>query len=196
MLEKSYRRVYRPIHQKVYERRIKKARSSETRPIDLDTLVPDTRFSVETKDLQIKNIGTRILNVIDELSKENNFDFSLAYGTMLGAIRHKGYIPWDDDIDIFMLKSEFDTFMKLSYQLPDNLLLIPMNVGFFKVMDLSSIMSFDRKRGVAVDIFIIDEIGQDKLSFFNVHSLKHVVFEKKKYYPLEKVKFEKHQFMG
>ena len=196
MLAKYYRRAYKPFHNKAFVKRIRKIRSEGSRSIDLDALVPDTRYSVETVDLQVKNIGIRILNVIKELAKENDFDFSLAYGTLLGAVRHKGFIPWDDDIDIFMTKSDFNAFMKLSYQLPNNLLLMPMDVGFFKVMDLSSIISFDGKRGVAVDIFIVSEKGENQLSFYNVHTLRHLVFEKEKYYPLQMLDFEKTQFNG
>ena len=49
-----------------------------------------------------KKLQVEILREIDEFCRNNNIRYCLAYGTMLGAVRHKGYIPWDDDIDIHM----------------------------------------------------------------------------------------------
>lgn len=55
-----------------------------------------------------------ILKDIDKFCKQNNIQYFLAYGTALGAFRHGGFIPWDDDIDIFMERSEYDRFLALA----------------------------------------------------------------------------------
>ena len=47
---------------------------------------------------EIKEIQLALLDYIDETCKKHNIPYFLSYGTMLGAIRHKGMIPWDDDI--------------------------------------------------------------------------------------------------
>ena len=49
-----------------------------------------------------RHLQLEILNEIDDCCEQNNIRYSLAFGTLLGAIRHKGYIPWDDDLDIMM----------------------------------------------------------------------------------------------
>ena len=66
----------------------------------------------DIKKLQLCQLD--ILMEIDRVCKENGLEYCLAYGTCIGAIRHKGFIPWDDDIDIFMSAEDFKKFNTLS----------------------------------------------------------------------------------
>lgn len=48
------------------------------------------------------------------MCKEYNLKYSVCYGTLLGAIRHKGFIPWDDDIDVFMMRDDYNKMLKIA----------------------------------------------------------------------------------
>ncbi|MBO1914255.1 LicD family protein, partial [Microvirga sp. 3-52] len=72
--------------------------------------------------LQLKCLD--ILLEIDKVCKQNNIDYSLVGGSAIGAVVHKGFIPWDDDIDIVMNRTNFERFKSLSKkELPSNLML-------------------------------------------------------------------------
>lgn len=58
------------------------------------------------EELQGSQLG--ILSYIDKICKENNIKYFIHYGSMLGAVRHKGFIPWDDDIDIGMYREDYE----------------------------------------------------------------------------------------
>ena len=70
------------------------------------------RFTDEELEL-LHNTLFDILLDIKKVCDDHNITFLLAGGTMLGAVRHKGFIPWDDDLDILMLRSEYEKFRRV-----------------------------------------------------------------------------------
>lgn len=110
----------------------------------------------------------QILDSIDTICSANNLRFYLVDGTLLGAVRHKGFIPWDDDMDIAMPRPDFERFLEIAPQtLPPYLSLVygrdDFNVLHYtaKIYDertvLKTVNGLDLEdRGVRVDVFPLD----------------------------------------
>ncbi len=64
-------------------------------------------------DSEVKSELIEILSGVDLFLKKNNLEYTIFAGTLLGALRHKGFIPWDDDIDIAMRRSEYERLLEI-----------------------------------------------------------------------------------
>lgn len=116
-----------------------------------------------------KAIANNILQNIKSYCDENKIVYYIAFGTTLGAVRHKGFIPWDDDIDIIMPRDEFERF-KSSYNNMDSkyrLVCNEINSDFWaplpKVIDTTTVLRQTNVRdpkpiGIYVDIFVYDNV--------------------------------------
>ena len=60
---------------------------------------------------EIQQISLQVLKTISRVCEEQGFRYTLAFGTLIGAIRHRGYIPWDDDVDILMPRPDYERFL-------------------------------------------------------------------------------------
>ncbi len=60
-----------------------------------------------------KQIELEILDYIDTLCKKHNINYIINYGTLIGAVRHQGFIPWDDDIDLSMPREDYQRFINI-----------------------------------------------------------------------------------
>ena len=118
---------------------------------------------------EMKRIEMEILVEVDAFCRDNGIRYSLCGGTLLGAVRHKGYIPWDDDIDIMMPRSDYDRFLR-AFTSDDNYLL---NLGesgdyiehFTKIIRKGTFLEYStlkrRLWGVNIDIFPVDGVPED-----------------------------------
>ena len=55
-----------------------------------------------------------MLEVLEKICRENNIKWWLSSGTLLGAARHQGFIPWDDDVDLIMPRKEYERFLEIA----------------------------------------------------------------------------------
>jgi lipopolysaccharide cholinephosphotransferase len=118
---------------------------------------------------QIQLVQLRILKIFDAVCREHNVSYWLDWGTLLGCVRHGGFIPWDDDLDVAMTREEYEKFEHISNEsLPDGLFLQtiqsdPCYPFFFpKLRDnYSNTNDLTGKachKGIYIDIFIYDKI--------------------------------------
>jgi lipopolysaccharide cholinephosphotransferase len=126
----------------------------------------------------VKKLSIDILKYIKDICEENDLRYYLAYGTLIGAIRHKGFIPWDDDIDIYMPRMDFMKLLKICSNNPDERYsLISLynnkkyNAPLAKMFDNETFLiqnhSFKERTqiGVYVDIFVLDGVPKDRSDY-------------------------------
>ena len=144
----------------------------------------------ELKKLQ--KVLLEILTVVDSFCREHSIRYSLCGGSLLGAIRHGGFIPWDDDVDIIMKRSDYDRFIELwQNSHPEGYVLqgkeinaISLSVPFLKIRkDKTTFLQFEMERGeyhlgIFIDIFSMDRIPSNKLlrSVFLWRCLKYQLY--------------------
>ncbi len=63
--------------------------------------------------VEARHLQYEMLKVVDKFCRENNITYYLAFGTLLGAVRHRGFIPWDDDVDVMLPQPDLDKFCRL-----------------------------------------------------------------------------------
>lgn len=147
---------------------------------------------MKTIDLEeLKTIQMDILDVIHNFCVNNKINYSLGCGTFLGAIRHKGYIPWDDDIDIYVLREDYNRLLQLFPKSLNNIELISIERDkswlkpYAKAHDNRTLCAEGDGRaviGVSIDIFPIDAVPQnqnDWIRFNKKRKLLHRLYESK-----------------
>lgn len=128
--------------------------------------------AIEVEELKL--IQLDILSTIDRFCRENQIKYSLGCGSMLGAARHKGYIPWDDDIDIYLLRDEYEKLITM----------FPHTLDDIRIASLKRDARWDRayskayncrtevqdagnkyRIGVGIDIYPIDIVPENDIEW-------------------------------
>lgn len=118
-----------------------------------------------------------MLEQVDAICQKYGLDYWLEGGTLLGAIRHQGFIPWDDDLDISMPRDSFEVFLRLApRELPDSIWLqtAQTDPGYFnlsvplKIRDCNSRFielhetgNEPYQQGIFIDVFVYDKMAEN-----------------------------------
>ena len=117
---------------------------------------------------EIKEVELGVMDYIHNLCQKENINYSLAYGTLLGAVRHKGYIPWDDDVDISLKRDEYDKLYQAVLRDKDPIYKVASwendaryPYPFYRVYDARTVyennyIEHDIDLGICVDVFPFD----------------------------------------
>ena len=122
---------------------------------------------------EIKKCEIQILDYIDSVCKKFKLSYFLAWGTLLGAVRHAGFIPWDDDVDIMMPRDDYERLQSIISDENNKYIVLSHQYEkeyyypFAKVVDSSTMVIENgtvkaTKMGVWVDIFPIDSLPNDE----------------------------------
>lgn len=140
---------------------------------------------------QVHDVELEILDVVDKFCREHKICYSLYCGTMLGAVRHKGFIPWDDDIDICMLRKDYNRFVKIwlstnnqNYILQNKDTDQSFTQSFTKIRKnhTTFLQEFEGKdtyhKGIFIDILPLDRIPNSKIDkmIFKWNVMNYLLF--------------------
>lgn len=127
-------------------------------------------YAYEEVKEKVRRIQIDILDEVDRICTEHGLVYWLDGGTLLGAVRHQGFIPWDDDIDIGMMREDYEKLMAiLPDALPEHMVMQtratdPLyKLAYMKVRDQNSVIE-DRYiyNGIFIDIFPFDRMPSSK----------------------------------
>lgn len=129
---------------------------------------------------ELKELQLDILNDVHVFCINNDIKYSLSFGSLLGAIRHKGYIPWDDDIDIMMPREDYERFIKTyrheNFKIATSSTMPDYFHPYAKVYNTQTIVQefVENKSsyGINIDVFPIDKMPDDNFSLKKMFYVK------------------------
>ncbi|MDT2633450.1 LicD family protein [Enterococcus dongliensis] len=123
---------------------------------------------------EIKEVALNMLIYVDDICQKNHLRYSIYYGTLLGAVRHQGFIPWDDDIDIVLPRPDYEKLLEILRDDPNYILASSLNktsyrYTYSKLFDPKTklvskqILGYeDKEAGVFIDIFPLDGVPSSR----------------------------------
>ena len=144
-----------------------------------------------TKNRELHQKLLEIMDVFHNLCEKNKIKYFILGGTMLGAFRHKGFIPWDDDMDVGLPREDYEKLLNLpKSEWPDNLIIKTPNNSkdlifpYSKIINKSTTLIEDRLdgiiEGIYIDVFPLDGAGNfwpnSKLSYYIFYLKQGLLF--------------------
>ena len=137
-----------------------------------------------------------MVEIITEYFDKNNLKYFLCGGTLLGAIRHKGFIPWDDDVDIMMLRKDYNKLLSVAeeFEHPYFLQSNRNDKGYFRcflrlrnslttgIQNMEKDCHFKYNQGIFIDIFPLDNIVDDIKLFIQQQIRAKTLLKKARFY--------------
>ena len=133
-----------------------------------------------------------ILDSVHSFCEAHGLRYFLSSGTLIGAVRHKGYIPWDDDIDIYMPRKDYEQFLRTFKDKTGNYRVLAPSVSestgsdayyytFAKVIDTRTLMVEKETKGfeigVFMDIFPVDYVTDNMQERERVFKQKKLLYK-------------------
>lgn len=129
-------------------------------------------YTVSTETKKLWAVELDLLAEFDRVCRKNGLQYFVDGGTLLGAVRHQGFIPWDDDIDLAMLREDYEKLEAIAekefqhpyfFQTPFTDPGLVMGGSRLRNSDTTLISDFENKRpyknkGIFIDIFVLDEV--------------------------------------
>ena len=134
-----------------------------------DTVKSGGRLLTDEELKKLQKIFLEMAEEVDEVCRKNNIVMMLSGGSVLGAVRHHGFIPWDDDLDINIPRKDFEKFKKVfRKELGEKYKLYAPNyhhtaiyrIGKIENPDVSLIDKFGNRHGLMLDIFPIENVPE------------------------------------
>lgn len=144
---------------------------------------------------------TAMLKVFDSICRKYNIEYWCVGGTFIGAVRHSGWIPYDGDIDIAMIKEDYDIFKTKINELPENMWFQTRDTDKLykdnlpKLRDIKSSYTetkqFKWHCGLQIDIFIYGKKDDKIINLLNRSDAEHkIIFNYNMIFPLKELLFE------
>lgn len=138
--------------------------------------------------VEVRSCQLEVLDHFVRTCRENGLEYQLACGTLLGAVRHSGYIPWDDDIDVMMIREDYERFLKIhgtesaGFRCSAPAIDAIWPLGFAKVWSRKTLVLEDSnlglRAGVGIDVWPVDAVArggpQRRLAFLLHHVLRSI----------------------
>ena len=152
----------------------------------------EREYSDQTR---VHEANLKLLKEIDRICRKYRIQYMLDSGTLLGAVRHKGFIPWDDDADVVFTRPNYEKFLKVAErELPKGMTLLrPQDIRGGRVFyDFTTRILYDNSRvhednaqmrfyegklnHLWVDLFVLDRLPEGKFGAFFAKFLQKVVY--------------------